>query len=166
MYVQITLEYWTSQENLSCSSWQSVCHDWTATDPTQSCMPGCESILAVSASWLISVCGFCLCGIRSWNSHPWWVVETKELVDLLQRSWVEKAGPIPWPGSSCEFTLLDNVLSDYVTEHIYIWPFGILLMEGHIEIEHVLRPGLFWDCMQQKVVLPFWYFGIADQSHL
>ena len=25
------------------------------------CMPGCESILAVTASWLISVCVFCLC---------------------------------------------------------------------------------------------------------
>ena len=23
------------------------------------CMPGCESILKVTASWLFSVCGFC-----------------------------------------------------------------------------------------------------------
>jgi hypothetical protein len=27
--------------------------------------PGCESILAVTASWLLCVCGFCLSGIRS-----------------------------------------------------------------------------------------------------
>jgi len=25
-------------------------------------------------------------------------------------------------------------------------------MERHTEIEHGLRPGLFWDCMQYKVV--------------
>jgi len=25
-------------------------------------------------------------------------------------------------------------------------------MERHTEIDHVLRPGLFWDCMQYKVV--------------
>ena len=25
-------------------------------------------------------------------------------------------------------------------------------MERHTEIEHVLRPDLFWDCMQYKVV--------------
>jgi hypothetical protein len=123
-------------------------------------MPGCESILAVSASWLICVCGFCLCGIRSWNSHLWWVLEMTELLDLLQRCWVEKAGPNPWPGSSCEFTLLDNVLWDYVTEHIYIRPFGILLMEGHIEIEHVLRPGLLLGLYAAKSgtsILIFWY---------
>ena len=45
---------------LSCSSWQSVCHNWTATDSTHSCVSGCEIILAVAASWLIPVCGFCL----------------------------------------------------------------------------------------------------------
>ena len=31
---------------------------------------------------------------------------------------------------------------------LYIRPFDILLMERHTEIEHVLRPSLFWDCMQ------------------
>jgi len=36
----------------------------------------------------------------------------------------------------------------------------------HTEIERVLRPGLFWDCMQYKVVIPFWYFGISNWSHL
>jgi hypothetical protein len=94
--------------------------DATAIDATLNCMPGCESILAVTASWLIYVCGFSV----------------------------------------------DSVFWDYVTEHMNICPFGILLMERHTEIEHVLRPGLFWDCTQYKVVIPFWYFGIANWSHL
>jgi len=33
-------------------------------DATHNCMPSCESILAVTASRLIFVCGFCLCGIK------------------------------------------------------------------------------------------------------
>jgi len=37
-------------------------------------------------------------------------------------------------------------------KNLRIWPFGILLMERHTEIEHVLRPDLLWDCMQYKVV--------------
>jgi hypothetical protein len=67
--VQVRHECWTRQGSLSCSPWKSVCHDWTATVATHSCMPGCGSILAVTASWLISVCGFCLCGVRSWKPH-------------------------------------------------------------------------------------------------
>ena len=123
------------------------------------------NILAVKASWLISVCGFCLCGVRSWKSHVWWFLGMKELLNL-QRCWVGRTGPIPWPGRSCEFTLQDSVFWEYVTEHIYIWPFGILLMERHNEIEHVLRPAVFRDCMQHKAVIPFPYFGIINQSHL
>jgi len=42
------------------------------TDATHNCMRGCENILEVTACWLISVCGFCLCGIRSWKCHVWW----------------------------------------------------------------------------------------------
>ena len=94
--------------------------DWTATDATHSCMPGCESVLAVTASWLIIVCGFCLCGIRSWKPHVWWFLEKKKLLKLLQQCWVVRAGPIPWPGRSCDFTLLDIFWSS-VTEHIYIY---------------------------------------------
>ena len=37
--VQMKHEWWTSQGSLSCSPWQSVCHNWTATDATHSCMP-------------------------------------------------------------------------------------------------------------------------------
>ena len=127
-------------------------------------MPDCESILAVTANWLISVCGFCLCDIRSWKSYIWWFLEMKELLILLQRCWVGRAGPIPWPGSSCDFTLLDIFWSN-VTEHIYIPPFGILTV-GHTEIEHILRPALFLDFMQHRVVIPFQHFGITSWSHL
>jgi len=136
--VQMRPECWTSQGSLSCSPRQSVCHDWTATDATHNWMPGCESILAVTWSWLISVCGFCLCGIRSTNSHILWFLGMKEILELLQRCWVGKAEPIMWiyPSRQC-------LIWDYVTEHIYIWPFGVLLMERHTEVEHVLRPALF-----------------------
>jgi hypothetical protein len=77
-----------------------------------------------------------------------------------------EAGPILWPGRSWELTLLDNGFWDYVTEHNYIWPFGILLMEWHTEIEHVLRPALFMDCIQHEVVIPFRCFWIANRFHL
>ena len=59
-----------------------------------------------------------------------------------------------------------SFLWDYVTEHIYIWPFGVLLMERHNEIKHVLRSALFWDCMHHRVVIVFWCFGISNGSHL
>jgi hypothetical protein len=122
--------------------------------------------LTVTANWLISVCGFCLCGIRSWKSYVWWFLWMKEFFNLLQRCWLGETGPIPWPGSSCEFTPLDNVFRDYVAEQIYIWPYGILLMETHTEIEHFLRPALFMDCSQHTVVIPFRHFGINSQSHI
>jgi len=154
------------QGSLSCSLWKCVRHDWTATDATHNCMPGCESILAVTASWFTSVCIFCLCGIRSWKSHIWWFLRMKEFLDLLQRCWVGRAGPIAWPGRSCEFTLLDSVFWDHVTKHSYVRPSGILLMDRYAKIEHVLRPAVFWDCTRHRVVIPFWCFGITNQSHL
>jgi len=67
---------------------------------------------------------------------------------------------------SCDFTLLDNVFRDNVTEQIYIPPFGILLMEELTEIEHVLRPAHFRDCTQHGVVILFGCFGITSQSYL
>jgi hypothetical protein len=127
-------------------------------------MPGCENILAVTAGWLICVCGFCLCGIISWKSHVWQFLEMKELLNLLQRCWLGRAGPIPWTGSSCNFTLLDIIWSN-VTEHIYILPF-VILLTGHAEIEHVLGPAVFLDFTQYKVVIPFQCFGITSWSHL
>jgi len=125
-----------SQGSLSCSPWQSVCRDWTATDGTHNCMAGCESTLAVTASWLI-----CVCGIRWWNPHVWWFLE----MNLLQRCWVERVGRIAWCGRSCDFTPVDICWSND-TEHICIPPFCVPLMEGHTEIEQVLRPAVIWDC--------------------
>jgi hypothetical protein len=52
-----------------------------------------------------------------------------------------------WPGMSWEFTLLGSVFWDYVTEHIYIWPFGILLMERHTEL------NMFWDLISSGIAL-------------
>jgi len=117
--VQMRHECWTSQGSLSCSLWKSVCHDWTATDGTHNCMPGCETILAVTASWLIFVCGFCLYGIRSWKSHVWWFLGMKEPLNVLQRCRVGRAGPIPWRGRSYNFTLLDIFWSDVTEPFIF-----------------------------------------------
>ena len=146
-------ECWTGQESLSCSPWKSVCHYWTAADTTHNCIPGWESILAIIAGWMVSVCGFCLCGIRSWK------------LNLQQSCWVERAGPIAWPGRSCDFIPIDIFWTN-ITEHIYIPPFRVLVMEVHTELEHVLRPAIIWYCAQHKVVILFQCFGITNQSHL
>ena len=50
--------------------------------------------------------------------------------------------------------------------YMYIPPFCVLLMEGHTRIEQVLRPAIFWDCVQHKVVTTFQHFGITNQSCL
>jgi len=39
-------------------------------------------------------------------------------------------------------------------------------MEGLTEIEHVLRPALFWNCTRLRVVISFGCFGITSQSYL
>jgi len=137
--VRMRPECWTSQASLSCSPRQSVFHDWTATDATHSCMPDCESVLAVTANWLISVCGFCLCDIRSWMSHVRWFLGMKEHLHLLQICWVGEAGSISWPGRSCEFTLVDSVFLDYVTEHIM---FDNLAFSW---CKDTLKLNMFWD---------------------
>jgi hypothetical protein len=160
-------ECWTSQGSLSCSRWQSVCDDWTATDVTHNCMPGCESILAVTGSWLISVCGFCLCGVRSWKFSCLVVFKDEGTFgptaeELCRES---RTHPLTWkvmwiyPSRQC-------FLWDYVTEHIYIWPFGILLLERHTEIERVSRPAVSEYFTQHKVLNPFQWFRITNQSQL
>jgi hypothetical protein len=156
------LECWTSQGSLSIILWKSFWYDWTATVATHNCMACCEIVLAVTASWLICVYGFCLCGFRSWKSYILWFLRVKELLKLLQRFWLGRAWPII--GRSCGFILLDSIFW-YITEHIYIPPFDILLMVGLTEILHVLRPALFLDCTQHKLVIPFWCFGITNWSH-
>ena len=145
--VQKRPECWTSLGSLSCSPCKSVCYDWSATDATHNCMPECEDNIAVTESWLISVCEFCECGIWCWQSHIWWFLGMHELLNLLERCWLGKAGPIPWPGRSCVFTLLAIFWSN-VTEHVYIQPSDLLLTERHTDIEHGLRPALFLDSTQ------------------
>jgi hypothetical protein len=142
--VQMRPECWTSQGSLSCSPWQSICHDWTSTDATHNCMPGYESILAVTGSWLIYVCWIFLCGIRSWNSHVWWFLVMMELFVPTTEIWIRerRTHPLTWEVIWI-YTSRQCFLWDYVTEHIYIWPFGILLMERHTEIERVLKHDLF-----------------------
>ena len=108
----------------------TVClHYWRATVANHNCMPGCESILAVTASWLICV----------WILFMWYqklkvscmvVLMDEGILNLLQRCWVERAGPIFWPGKSWDRTLI-YVFWSNVTEHICIRPFGIPLKEGN-----------------------------------
>jgi len=43
-------------------------------------MPGCESILAVTASWLICVCGFCLSVSEAEKFSVWWFLGMKEFL--------------------------------------------------------------------------------------
>ena len=156
-------ECWTRQGSVSCSPWKLVYHDWVATDATNSCMPGCEIILAVTARLLISVCGFCLCCFSKWKPHLWWFLELKKLLKLLQQCWVDIAGPIAWPGRSCGFTPLDIFWSN-VTVHIYS-PFCILLMEGYRNWTF-LRPTILWNCVQHEMLIPFQRFRITNLSHL
>ena len=53
-----------------------------------------------------------------------------------------------------------------VTEHIYIFHHFAFSCRKDTEIEHVLRPAIFWDCVQHKVVIPFHCIGITNQSYL
>jgi len=39
-------------------------------------------------------------------------------------------------------------------------------MERNNEVEHVLRPVLFWDCTKYKLVMLFECLGITNLSHL
>ena len=127
-------------------------------------MPGCENILAVTASR--SLCGFCVFGIRSWKPHACWFLEMNKLLKLLQQCSVERAGPIPWPGRSCDFTVLDIFWSS-VTEHMYMYFYHFAFScWKDTEIEHVCRPAVFWNCAQHEVVIPFHCFRITNRSHL
>ena len=142
--VQMRPECWTSQGNLSCSPWKSVCHRCHSYR--------CHTLL-YARQWdyishyrkIVDLCVWSLCGISSWNSHVWWFLGMKELLDLLQRCWVGKAGCIPWPGRWCEFTLLDSVFWDYVTEHIV----------DHLAFcwwKDTLQLNIFWDLLSSGIV--------------
>jgi hypothetical protein len=153
-------EYWTSQGSFSCRPWKPVCHDEQLQVPhTSVCQAVKVSYQLLQAGW--SVCGFCICGIRSWKYGGFRDEGTCEpTTEMLSR----EAGPICWHRRSCEFTVLDIFWSN-VTECICIRPFGILLIEGLTEIEYVLRPVLFWDSTQHKVI-PFHLYGITNCFHL
>ena len=108
-------------------------------------------------SWLIFICGFCLCGIRIWKPHVWWFLEMKNLLKLLQQCSVERGGPIRWCGWSCDFTLL-NIFWSNVTEHLYM--FTILPSPNGRTHRNwtFLKPAIFWNCAQHKMVIPFQSF--------
>ena len=139
--VQMRSEYLTSQGSLSCSLWKSVSHNWTATDATGNCMPGCEIILVVTASWFISLCGFCLCGIRSWKSHVWWLLGLKELLNLLQTCWVRKQDPSVDMG--CRVSLPYNTMFyEEMSQNIFIF--------DHLAFswwKDTLKLNAFWDLL-------------------
>ena len=119
-----------------------------------------------SYSKLVDLCVWiCLCGIRWWKPHVWWFLEMMKLMNLLQRCWVERAGLIAWCGRSCDFTPVDICWSND-TEHIYIPPFCVPLMEGHTGIQQVLGPAVIWDCVYHKMVIVFQHSGITNRSHL
>jgi len=159
-------ECWASQGSVSCSPRQSFfpwlnsyrCHTqlyamlWKYLSSYSKLVHFCVWILFM---WYQKLNVSCLVVFRYEGTFA-------PTAEMLSRG--SRTNPLTW--GSCEFTLLDSVFWDYVTKHIYIRPFGILLMERHTEIEHVLRPGLLWNCMQYKVVIPLWYFGIANGSHL
>ena len=148
---------WTSQRRLSCSLLKSVCCDWTATDGTHNCRPGCENIVTVNGKRVdLCVCGFCWCGVRSWESHVWCRLGLKEHWDLLHRCWVGRAGPIPWPGRSCDLTLLDNVFWDCVTERSYLTKWCSPDIKAHWNWT-CFRPAVLWDHTQHKIVISLGY---------
>jgi hypothetical protein len=132
---------------------------WTATDATHNCMPGCESILAVTESWLICVCRFCLCGIRSWKYGG---LRMKELLNLLQKCWVGKQDQsvdmgchvsLPYWTVSSEIMSLNRFVFDHLA---FCW------------WKDTLKLNLYFgqDCTQHRVVIPFQLFGITNWSHL
>ena len=157
-------ECWIRQRSLSCSPWHSVCHDSTAIDATHNVMPGCENILAVTGSQLISV----------WILFVWYQkLKVTSLVvfrdegtfgpttEMLNRG--SKSNPLTlavmwiYPSRRCFLILCHRT-------HLYstIWhsPDG----KAHWNWT-CFETCFLWDCMQYKVVIPFWYFGIANWSH-
>jgi len=115
-YVHMNQEFWTSQGSFPCSEWKSLPCAWTTIVATHNSMPGCESILAfhlcvwILFMWFQKLKVSCLVIFSGEGTF-------KRTTDLLSRG----AGPIPWPGYSCEFALLDLVFWDYVREPVDIF---------------------------------------------
>ena len=141
--VQIRRECWTSQVSLSCSPWKSVCHDWTATDATHSCMPGCESILAVNSK-LVDLCVWILFMWYQRMKASCLVVFRDETFEttaaVLSRE--SRTNSLKW--EVMWFYPLDIFWSN-VTEHIYstIW---------HSPVRKTLKLNKFWDLLSSGVV--------------
>jgi hypothetical protein len=157
-------ECWKSQGSLSCSPWKSLpwmksyrfhtqlyARLWKYLSNYSKLVHLCLWILF---NWYQKLKVLCMVVFRDEGTFE----PTTEMLSRERR-------PIPWPGRSCDFTLLDIFWSN-VTDHIYIPPFGIPLMEGNTEIEHILRPTPFLDCMQYKLVIPFRCLGITVRFHL
>jgi len=76
-----------------------------------------------------------------WKSHVWWFLGMKELLNLLQRCWVGKAGPV-------------EVMWVYPTRHFLKWHRTHLYStiwyspDRPAEFEHVFRFAVYLDCMQ------------------
>jgi len=134
----------TRQRSLLWSPWKSFCRDWAATDSTHSCMPGCEIILAVTASWLN-----CVWILFMWHEKmkaPFMVVFRVEVTfetEAAMLSRESRTNCLTWEVMWC-YRIRHFVKKCHGT-YIYS-PFCILLMEGHTEIEH------FWDLLSCGIV--------------
>ena len=142
--VHMSHEWWTSQGSLSCNPWKSVCHDWTATNATHSYMPSCDSILANTASWSISVCVDFV--------YVVWKLKIPYLVYLRAEGTFEPTK---------EMLCMESRINPLTWKVMRIYP----TRQSSLRLCHrkhlcltmcrpVFRPALLWDCRQHKVVIP------------
>ena len=59
-----------------------------------------------------------------------------------------------------------QTFSEVISQNIHIFNHFAFSSWIDTEIEHVLRPAVFWNCAQHIVVIPFWHFGITSWSCL
>ena len=147
--------------------------------PMKACLPWLNSyrchryLYARLWKYLSSYCN--LVHLCLWILFMWYRKMTVScMFDLVMKELFELTAEVS--SRECRVNLLTwdvmwlyrtgNIFWDNVTEQIYILAFGLLLMEGLTEIEHILRPAHFWDCTQHRVVISFGYFGITSQSYL
>ena len=118
---------------------------WTAADATHNCMPGCESILAVTASCLICLCGFCFCGFRSWKSHVCWVFSFEGTFEPTAQILSREAGPICWHGMSCEFTQLE-IFSKMLQNTFVFHRLAFTCLKDSLKL------NVFWDLLSSGII--------------
>ena len=126
-------------------------------------MPGCESILAVNSK-LVDLCVWILfMRYQKMKASCLVVFRNEETFEtaaaVLSRE--SRTNSLTW--EVLWFYPLDIFWSN-VTKHIQ----NHLTFSHHkdTEIEQVLRPANFWDCVQHKAVIPFQHFGITNRSCL